>query len=79
MVFFVILPPRLSQAANELAAGQTTAMDAVLWAFCVLWLFVVVEDASISLTSRELLTFPFGSAHCSASGFSRSFVRPWRC
>ena len=30
----------------------------VLWAFCVLWLLVLVEDASVSLTSRHLLTFP---------------------
>ena len=33
-------------------------MDAVLWVFSVLWLSVVAEDASISLTSRHLLTFP---------------------
>jgi hypothetical protein len=56
--FVVILPPRLSRAAQELAAGRTTSMDAVLWVFCVLWLLVVAEGASISLTSRHLLTFP---------------------
>ena len=56
--FFVMLPPRLSRAAHELAAGQTTSMDAVLWVFCLLWLFVLVEDANVSLTSRHLLTFP---------------------
>jgi hypothetical protein len=56
--FFVRLPPSLSRAAHELAAAQTTSMDAVLWVFCVLWLFVLVEDASVSLTSRHLLTFP---------------------
>ena len=33
-------------------------MDAVLWVFCVLWLSVLAEGASISLTSRHLLTFP---------------------
>jgi hypothetical protein len=57
-LFFIILPPRLSQAAHELAAGQTTSMDAVLGVICLLWLFVLVEDASVSLTSRHLLTFP---------------------
>jgi hypothetical protein len=56
--FFVILPPRLSRAAHDLAAGQTTSTEAVLWVFCALWLFVVVEDVSVSLTSRHLLTFP---------------------
>jgi hypothetical protein len=44
--FFVRLPPSLSRAAHELAAGQTTSMDAVLSVFCALWLFVLVEDAS---------------------------------
>jgi len=53
-----ILPASLSRAAQELAAGQTTSMDAVLWTFCGLWLFVLVEDASVSLTSRHLRTFP---------------------
>jgi hypothetical protein len=57
-LFFVRMPPRLSRAAHELAAGQTTSMDAVLWVLCVLWLFVLVEDASVSLTSHHLLTFP---------------------
>jgi hypothetical protein len=56
--FFVRLPASLSRAAHELAAGQTTSMDAVLWVLCVLWLFVLVEDASVSLTSHDLLTFP---------------------
>lgn len=56
--FVAILPAGLSRAARELAAGQTTSMDAVLWALCVLWLFVPVEDAVISLTSRHLRTFP---------------------
>ena len=56
--FIVVLPPRLSQAAHDLAAGQTTSMEAVLWVFCALWLFVVAEDANVSLTSRHLLTFP---------------------
>ena len=56
--FFVVLPPRLSRAAQELAAGQTTSMDAVLAVFCVLWLFVLVEDVSVSVSSRHLLTFP---------------------
>jgi len=53
-----ILPARLSRAARELSAGQTTSMDAVLWTFCVLWLFVLTEDASVSLTSGHLRTFP---------------------
>jgi hypothetical protein len=56
--FFVILPPWLSRASHQLAAGQTTVMDAVLWVFCGLWLLVPAEDASVSLTSRRLLTFP---------------------
>ena len=58
--FAVILPARLSRAAQELAAGQTTSMDGVLWALCALWLFVLVEDTSVSLTSRHLRTFPIG-------------------
>jgi hypothetical protein len=57
----VVLPDRLSLAARELSEGQTTSMDAVLWTFCLLWLFVLVEDASVSLTSRHLRAFPIGS------------------
>jgi hypothetical protein len=56
--FFAVLPARLSRAAQELAAGQTNSMDVLLGTFCLLWLFVLVEDASISLTSRDLRTFP---------------------
>ena len=56
--FIVVMPAHLSRAAHELAAGETTSMESVLWAFCVLWLLVVVEDTSVSLTSRHLLTFP---------------------
>jgi hypothetical protein len=56
--FFVILPPWLSRASHQLAAGQTTVMEAVLWVFCGLWLLVPAEDASVSLASRRLLTFP---------------------
>jgi hypothetical protein len=56
--FVAILPARMSRAAQELSAGQTTAMDEVLWTLCVLWLVVLVEDASVSLTSRHLRTFP---------------------
>jgi len=56
--FFAILPAALTRAATELAAGQTTSMDAVLWSFCALWLVVLVEDASVSLTSRHLRAFP---------------------
>ena len=40
--FFAILPATLTRAATELAAGQTTSMDAVLWSFCALWLVVLV-------------------------------------
>jgi hypothetical protein len=57
-VFIAILPARLSRATQELSAGQTTSMDTVLWTFCVLWLFVPIEHANISLTSRHLRTFP---------------------
>jgi len=53
-----ILPGTLSRAAQELSAGQTTSMEAVLLTFFVLWVFVLVEDASVSLTSRHLRTFP---------------------
>jgi hypothetical protein len=59
-LFFIGLPPGLSRAAQELAAGHTTSMDAVLAVLCLLWLFVLVEDATVSLTSRHLLTFPIG-------------------
>lgn len=55
-----VLPGRLSQAAHDLTAGQTTSMESVLWTFCALWLFVLVEDESVSLTSRHLRTFPIG-------------------
>ena len=56
--FLVVLPPRLSQAAHDLAAGRTTSTEAMLWVFCALWLVVLVEDTTVSLTSRHLLTFP---------------------
>ena len=57
-VFVAILPARQARAADELSTGQTTSMEVVLWTFCVLWLFVPVEDANVSLTSRRLRTFP---------------------
>lgn len=60
VVCATILPKALLRAAEELPAGQTTSMDAVLWLFCALWLLVLVEDASVSLTSRHLRTFPIG-------------------
>ena len=56
--FVAILPSRLARAAGELSAGQTTSLEGVLWAFCVLWLIVPVEDANVSLTSRHLRAFP---------------------
>jgi hypothetical protein len=56
--FAAVLPAQLSRAAHELSAGQTTSMDAALWTLCLLWLLVLVEDASVSLTSRHLRTFP---------------------
>ena len=56
--FVAILPARLSRAAQELATGQTTSMDAVLCAFCALWLFVLIEDTSFSLSSRHLRIYP---------------------
>ena len=56
--FVIVLPPRLARAASELSTGQTRSMEAVLWAMCVLWLFVPVEDAHVSLTSRHLRIFP---------------------
>jgi hypothetical protein len=57
-VYIAILPARLSRAAQELSAGQTTSIEAVLGTFCLLWLFVPVEDANVSLTSHRLRTFP---------------------
>jgi hypothetical protein len=59
-LFFVLLPPRLSQAARELAAGQTSMMEAVLVVQCALWLFALVEDSIVSLTSTRLHQFPLG-------------------
>ena len=56
--FAAILPARLSRAAQELSAGQTTSIDEVLWVFCGLWLFVLAEDSTVSLTSRHLRPFP---------------------
>jgi hypothetical protein len=53
-----ILPARLSRAAPELSTGHTTSMDVVLWIWCLLWLYVLVEDAYVSLTSRSLRPFP---------------------
>ena len=75
-LFFIILPPRLSQAAQELAAGQTTSMDAVLGVVCVLWLFVLIEDASVSLTSRHLLTFPIDVGSLLAVSILSLFCSP---
>jgi len=57
-ILVAILPARLSRAARELSAGQTTSMDVVLWIWCLVWLFVLLEDANVSLTSRHLRTFP---------------------
>jgi hypothetical protein len=57
-LFFVRLPPSLLQAARELGVGQTGSMDAVLMVLGMLWLFVVVEDGSVSMTSQRLLRFP---------------------
>ncbi len=74
--FVTILPTRLSRAAHELAAGQTTSMDAVLWAFCALWLFVPVEDASLSLTSRQLRTFPISARPLLAARVLSLFCSP---
>jgi hypothetical protein len=59
--FVAVLPERLVRAARELSTGQTSSMDAVLGAFCLLWLFLLVEDSSVSLTSRHLRTFPIGA------------------
>jgi hypothetical protein len=56
-----ILPARLSRAARELSTGQTTSMDVVLWIWCLLWLFVLLDDANVSLTSRDLRTFPINA------------------
>jgi hypothetical protein len=57
-VFIAILPARVSRAAQELPAGHTASMDAVLWLLCGLWLFVLFEDSTVSLTSRHLRLFP---------------------
>src|SRR5262245_18555375 len=34
-ILVAILPARLSRAARELSAGQTTSMDVVLWIWCL--------------------------------------------
>jgi hypothetical protein len=56
--FVAILPALLARTASELSTGQTTSLETVLWGFCVLWLFVPVEDANVSLRTRHLRPFP---------------------
>ena len=75
-LFGVFLPPQLSRAAEQLAAGETTSMDAVLWTLCVLWLFVVAEDTSISLSSAHLRTFPIGAGSLLAVRMLSLFCSP---
>ena len=74
--FVFVLPAWLSRAAIELPAGQTTSMDAVLWLFCALWLFVLVEDLSVSLTSRQLRMFPIGVGRLLAVRILSIFCAP---
>ena len=57
-VFVGLLPARLSQAARELRAGQTTSMEAVLLIVCLVWLVVLLEPPTFSMSSRQLLRFP---------------------
>jgi hypothetical protein len=53
-----LLPARLSRAARELSAGQTTSMEAVLLIVCLVWLVVLLEPPTFSMSSRQLLRFP---------------------
>jgi hypothetical protein len=74
--YVVVLPPILSRAARELPAGQSTSMDAVLGVFCLLWLFVVAEEAGVSLTSRQLLAFPLRTGSLLAVRILSLFCSP---
>src|SRR5580765_412503 len=57
-VFVGVLPARLFQAARELSTGQTTSMEAVVVIVCLVWLVVLLEPPSFSMSSRHLLRFP---------------------
>ncbi len=57
-VFVGLLPARLSRAARELSAGQTTSMEAVLLIVGLVWLVVLLEPPTFSMSSRHLLRFP---------------------
>ena len=71
-----VLPERLSRAAQDLSAGHTSSMDSVLWTFGLLWVFVLVEDASVSLTSRHLRPFPIGAGRLLAVRVLSIFCSP---
>jgi hypothetical protein len=60
-VFAGLLPARLSQAARELRAGQTTSMESVLLILCLVWLAVLLEQPPFVISSRRLLCFPRGA------------------
>jgi hypothetical protein len=52
------LPPRLSDAATALAAGEPGRMDTVLLLVLMLNLLVLTDDAVISLSAPRLRKFP---------------------
>jgi hypothetical protein len=58
LLFIFKLPPVLRRAARELAIGQTAAMDQLLFALAVAWLYPRIENAIISIHPKDLIRFP---------------------
>jgi hypothetical protein len=52
------LPPVLRRAARELAIGQTPVMDQLLFVIAAAWLYPRIENAIISILSKDLIRFP---------------------
>jgi hypothetical protein len=52
------LPPVLRRAARELAIGQTSVMDQLLFALAAAWIYLRIENAIISILPKGLIRFP---------------------
>jgi hypothetical protein len=52
------LPPVLRRAARELAIGQTTVMEQLLFALAAAWLYPRIENAITSIRPKDLIRFP---------------------
>ncbi|HLG56646.1 MAG TPA: hypothetical protein VI485_15010 [Vicinamibacterales bacterium] len=71
-----VLPDSLSQAAGELAAGQTASMDGLLLVLGLLWLVVLGENLNVSLSSDRLRRFPLGVRSLLALRLFSLFLSP---